>query len=167
VNVLALDVSLTRTGWASAPDRCGVIDTGKLRGVERLAVLADTVREYAQRADLVVIEGYAFASRNSQAHALGEAGGVVRLELHRLSVPVVEVPPKVLKVYAAGVGNASKEQVLVQAVKRLGYEGSDNNEADALWLWALAVDAYGHPSVAVPKTHRRALPSVRWPKVAA
>lgn len=165
MRVLALDVSLTRTGWASALDRCGVIDTAKLRGAERLAALADTVTAYAERADLAVIEGYSFASRNSQAHSLGEAGGVVRLALHRLGVPFVEVAPTLLKVYAAGTGKAGKELVLVEAVKRLGYSGSDNNEADALWLWALAVDAYGSPAVTVPKVHRRALDSVRWPKI--
>lgn len=165
MKALALDVSLTATGWASGLGRFGTIETGALRGVERLAFIAEWVERAGGKAEVAAIEGYAYAARATHAHSLGEAGGVVRLALHRLGVPVVEIAPALIKVYAAGKGNASKELVLVEAVKRLGYEGANNNEADALWLWALMQDALGAPVVTVPQAHRKALASVKIPRV--
>lgn len=164
MRVLALDVSLTCSGWASRLDCYGTIEPGRLRGAERLAHLADWTAENGRRAHLAAIEQYAFSSRTAHAHALGEAGGVVRLELHRAGVPFVEVAPALVKLYAAGKGNASKEAVLVSAVRRLGYEGENNNEADALWLLALVLDAVGEPIVTVPAQHRKAVASIRLPK---
>jgi hypothetical protein len=39
----------------------------------------------------------------------------------------------------------------------------DDNEADALWLAAMAADHYGCPLVAMPQAHRAALEAVTWP----
>ena len=39
-----------------------------------------------------------------------------------------------LKKYATGKGNAKKPDMLAAARTKLGYAGSDDNEADALWL---------------------------------
>jgi len=45
---------------------------------------------------------------------------------------------KEIKKYATGNGNANKELMIEYAFKKLGYEGYDNNEADALWLLMLS-----------------------------
>jgi hypothetical protein len=73
-------------------------------------------------------------------------------------------PGVIRATYATGKGNASKEAVLAEAVRRFNYQGNDNNEADALVLWCLAQDAAGTPAVVVPATHRRVLTSVEWPE---
>lgn len=159
--VVGLDLSLTATGIAT-PEGQRTIGT-KARGCERLIELRDTIRKACELADLVAVEGYSFGSRNSHAHALGELGGVVRVALHVASVPFVEVPPSSLKKFATGKGNAGKEEVLASAIRRLGYEGHDNNEADALWLRAMGMDALGCPLVAMPESHRAALVKVEWP----
>lgn len=163
--VVGLDLSLTATGIAT--DHAEVLAT-KLKGAERLAWVRDEVydRLHAPKADLVVLEGYAYARAN-QAHQVGELGGVIRLMLHEAGVPWVEVAPAALKKYATGHGNAGKGEVLAAAIRRLGYDGHDDNEADALWLREMGLDHYageGRPPW-VPAAHRVALDKIDWPEL--
>lgn len=171
--VVGLDLSLTATGYAYHGCR-GTIHAKHLKGAERLAYLRDAVMRLdlsfenynlpsePTRPDLVVMEGYSYASAN-QAHQVGELGGVIRLALHEAGVPFVVVAPAALKKYATGKGNANKAAMLQAAWQRLGYEGTDDNEADALWLRAMGLDALGHPIVAMPAVNRTALAKVAWP----
>lgn len=172
MRILALDLSLTATGVA---DETGVRTIRPTTtGMERLAYIRDralaacgTVEFPTDApADLVVVEGYAYG-RPQQATHLGELGGVVRLALWEAGIPCVEVAPASLKRYATGRGNAGKAEVMMAAGKRLGYDGHDDNESDALWLWHMAMDAYGSPPVEVPVTHRVALAAVKWPALSA
>lgn len=160
--VVGLDLSLTATGIAHTDGTTGTVRT-RTRGMERLGVIAAFALEATEAARLVCIEGYSFGSRASQAHALGELGGVVRWSLWSSGVTYLDVPPSTLKTYATGKGNAGKVDVIVAARDRLGYEGTDDNEADALWLRALGLDLLGAPLVALPATHRRALAKVTLP----
>ncbi|MGH6920762.1 MAG: crossover junction endodeoxyribonuclease RuvC, partial [Geminicoccaceae bacterium] len=117
---------------------------------------------------IVVIEGAAFGvARGNALVSLGELRGVVRVALFEAGLPVVEVAPASLKRYASGRGNASKADVLVAAVKRLGYTGSSDDEADALWLLAMALDQYDEIRSPVPKAQREALSRVGWPAATA
>lgn len=168
MNILALDLSLTSSGWA----RCvgGVTDHGLLephgrRGYERLEWIRSEVLRLAAGADLVVIEGYSFGSRGNAILSAAELGGVIRMALHDLGYRWVDVPPATLKKLATGKGNASKEQVLAAAIRRLGYEGASPDEADALWLLEATLQHYGCGSVELPKAHREALGKVEWPEI--
>lgn len=167
MKIISLDLSLARTGYA-LPSRVGLLVPPKAadRGVRRLAWFRLQVRSLVMEthADLVAIEGYSFGTPagSSHSHALGELGGVVRLELHDLKVPFVEIAPSSLKKYACGKGNAKKMDVLAAAIRRLGYAGSDDNEADALWLRHMALDHYGLGIVELPQVHREALEKVIW-----
>ncbi len=165
--ILGVDPSLTALGLA-LPDGTTTTLRTKLTGCDRLIWLRGKVIERAEvygrsgvwdEVQAVAIEGYSMGSpgRGTHAHAIGELGGVLRVALHERSIPVVEVPPATLKVYATSRGNAAKNEVLVAAVNRLGYDGHDDNAADALWLRAVLLDALGHPVVSLPQTHRRAL----------
>lgn len=59
-------------------------------------------------------------------------------------IPYEGVPVAVIKRHATGKGNAGKEQ-MIEAVRRLGFAPTDDNEADALALlhWALEHRAGG------------------------
>lgn len=170
MKVLALDLSLTSTGVAFPGG--GVTTWCPPKGVVGMDRL-DWVRVLLAHAmgndlpDLVVLEGYSFgtARQASHAHALGELGGVIRHTLWRNEQPYVDVPPASLKKFATGKGSAKKELMLVEAVKRLGYDGSSNDEADALWLRAMALDAYGEPVVQMPQANREATGAVVWPNL--
>lgn len=163
MNVLALDLSLTGTGWAVTPTAYGTLNPGDRRGPERLSWIRDEVLWLIDQHDVgaVALEGYSFSSTHSRAHALGELGGVIRCALYDAGIPHIEVPPATAKKYATGKGNANKNAMLVAAGRRLNYAGESNDEADALWIHAAVTDALGHPWVTVPQAHRDALAPVR------
>jgi Holliday junction resolvasome RuvABC endonuclease subunit len=163
--IVALDLSLTCTGWADA-SRCGVIvpPADKNRGIARLRWIRDAVLELAHGATLVVLEGYSFASRGRAIISLGELGGVVRCALADRGITSVDVPPSCRALFATGKGNAGKEQVLAEAIRKLGYQGHSSNEADALWLRRMAVEQYA-PGAAMNEKKRRALSKIDWPAI--
>ena len=161
--VLGLDLSLTATGFAYNDEVVGVIRS-KAKGERRLAEIREAVLDFAHEADVVVLEGYAFA-RPNQAHQLGELGGVVRVALYDRRIPFAEVPPAVLKKFATGKGNATKDQVLAAAIRRFGFEGDDNNAADAWllrWMGLSVYEFHGLPATAYAV---EALGRVSWPKL--
>lgn len=163
MRIVGLDLSLNSTGVA-LPSGATLRHQPRCTGVERLAWHRDAIAAAlaANVVDLAVLEGYAYGRHNGAA-ALGELGGVVRLALADAGVPVVVVPPAALKLYATGKGNASKDEVFAAAIRRLDYEGSSNDECDALWLRAMGMDACGEPVTEVPGRHREALAKVAWP----
>ena len=163
MKIIAFDLSLTATGYAT-PETVGLLKPPDLNGLARLQWIRDNVVRLAALSMIAVVEGYSFGSGN-RAHHLGELGGVVRLALHEAKHPLVVIPPHSQAKYATGKGNAPKEAVLVEAVKRLQYAGHDHNESDALWLLAMACDHYGAPLCAVPEGHRSALAKIEWPDV--
>jgi Holliday junction resolvasome RuvABC endonuclease subunit len=169
--VVGLDLSLTSTGYACVTAigrHAERIQRPQYKGTERLRSIRDAIvhRVEGTQPALVVLEDYSFGSRNSHAHALGELGGVVRLALDELGARWVALPPSTLKKYATGRGNADKGLMLTEAVRRLGYTGSSNDEADALWLACAGHQLLGHPVVDVPKTNAAALDSVDLGQVA-
>jgi crossover junction endodeoxyribonuclease RuvC len=165
MRILALDLSLSRTGWATS-DGSGVFVPPKgWVGMVRLGWIRNDVIAAASKTDLVVLEGYSYASKGRAIISIAELGGVIRFALFLANIPFVAIPPSVLKKYATGHGNAPKAEVLVAAVKRLGYEGSDDNVADALWLLQLALDGYGIGSSPVPKAQRDVAAKIVWPIV--
>lgn len=172
MNLLALDLSLAATGWAAKyadrPVASGVMHPA-FEGAARLesAVNGLEVLLRAYDPDLVVLEGYSFASPN-RAHQVGELGGVVRLRLHQLNRATVILAPKVRAKLATGRGNAGKDEVLAEAIRRLGYAGHSTDEADALWLLQAAMIAHLIPGhVRVPKANGEALDGVTWPRLLA
>ena len=80
--ILALDMSLTGTGWATDDCEadeieCGVIESKTLRGIERLDHIRRQVMSIVIRAGvepgkwLVLLEGYAFDARGAAVISLG------------------------------------------------------------------------------------------------
>lgn len=167
--VVGIDLSLTTTGFATDMRRWAFARTVDLDVLTSIRVMRQMVTQACTRsgAPLVVIEDLPPA----RVHALKELAmlhGVVRVALddlvHSGSIRgVVKVPPASLKRYATGRGNASKAEVLVAAVTRLGYMGADHNVADAMWLHAMGRDLLGDPVVEMPAAHRRALDAIDWP----
>jgi crossover junction endodeoxyribonuclease RuvC len=85
------------------------------------------------RVQFAVIEGYIHAGRfvNSMQY---EIGAIVRSYLWSANIPVVEVTPTALKKFATGAGRADKKQMVAAAHELWGYDGKDDNQADALAL---------------------------------
>jgi crossover junction endodeoxyribonuclease RuvC len=125
-------------------------------------------------ADLVVIEG-TFSRQSSSDYPLHHVRACVTQWLARQGIPYVDVAPATVKVYATGSGATSgankvtKDKVISAVIAAYGrllhIPPTDDNCADAVTLLALGLDAYGQPLATMPDSHRRALNSVKWPKL--
>jgi len=163
--ILALDLSLRRTGVCRPDGATSCITTGSLRGLERIDAIVRNVQELCrcEAAELLVLEGYSFGSQGRSVFDIAELGGCVRFLLYRLGIPFVDVPPATLKKYATGRGNCGKDEMIAAAIRRFGFAGCDNNEADAYLLWCMARHAYGDPVATVPAVQTAAVGVVAWP----
>jgi crossover junction endodeoxyribonuclease RuvC len=169
MKILGLDLSLTRTGYARPDGTHGVLvpPKGKDRGLPRIDWIMRRALEMAMEADVTVLEGFSYGSKGSSILDIAQMGGVVRWAMWRKGVVVVELSPSTLKKFATGKGNAPKDQVLAAAIRRLGYQGHDNNEADALFLRLAGLHAYGvEGATPLPQAQLDALGKVQWPKMA-
>lgn len=176
--VLGLDLSLTSTGWARTLDG-GEVELGRLRPP---AAMRDGMRlAWIRRAlttvivtpgdppvcpyTLIVIEALPSGSHTKfDMSGIAMVHAVTRLILWDAGVDATWMPQAKVKVFATGKGNASKDEVLLAASRRLGYEGSSNDEADALWMMHMGLCHVGEPceSLALPLAHTRALDGVEW-----
>lgn len=165
MRILAIDPSLTGNGICY-PTGHTMRWGPKEAGTQRLSDLRAyfTLLVNNERPDLVVIEDYSYGSAN-KAHQLGEWGGVLRLLLHDLAVPVAFVAPTALKAWATGKGNAKKELVVSEITHRAGKCFGNSDEADAWALWAMASAAYGQPVLVMPKDRQKAIDKIQWPKL--
>jgi Holliday junction resolvasome RuvABC endonuclease subunit len=166
--VMGLDLSLRATGIAHVD---GTVETYKPKadkdsncGLDRMVEIRDYITHlYAAPLDyeLVMVEGLAFDAHDTSRWQ-AQLAGIVRSTLFDYHIPFLLAPPATLKKYATGSGKASKGQVLQAAQKRLGYDGIDDNEADALWLRAIAWDlVLNEPVAYLPDAHRDALKHLR------
>ncbi len=147
-----IDPSLTATGVAIVSD-AGPMEYRTIEPrtdlplARRLDVLASGVVQALSSVDngtaLVVIERPFDGGKGPVGVKLGCALAACLLaltEVRMADLTAVLVAPKVRAKYATGTGNASKAEVQASAIRRLGYPGHNNNEADALWLAYIAAE---------------------------
>lgn len=162
---IGIDLSLSSTGLAVS-DKTTTIMT-PTSGPERLALIRDGIMELVMSVEspYVFVEGYSFASRNSQAHALGELGGVVRVALWEQGIPFVDVPPTVRAKFATGRGNASKAEVISAISARTGIvwtgKGADDR-CDAWVLQEIGFVCQGKPRFSWPASHCEVVEKMGW-----
>ncbi len=151
--VVGVDPSLSHTAMhiltdhgVAAVDSKPVSIRGELKkfpnALVRLASMRDRFRaELTGLAaeTLVVTEGYSFGSKFAR-EAMGELQGAYRLAAHDLGLEVAVVPPTTLKKYVTSKGVAEKDAIRMFALKRWGYESSNNDDADSYALMRLGLD---------------------------
>lgn len=162
---VGLDLSLTSTGVA-LPELNTYI-ASKKKGPARLIEIRNKLIEYLEsvQSPVAIIEGYSFGSRNSQAHATGELGGVVRVMLHERLIPYVEVPPTCRAKFATGKGNAGKNEVISSVSARTGIVWSGSGADDMCDAWLLremALVKMGLSTISWPATHLAGMDKVDW-----
>lgn len=171
MRIVGIDPSLTGTGIASTAGWCthigqdGILKQSLAVRVNTLANLRHDIIEAVGTPDLVVIEAPSFRSLGGgslERHALWWS---LVTALCGRGVPVVEVTPAQLQLYATGRGVGGKAAVIDAVARRWpGYETKgDNNLCDAVVLAAMGADWAGQPMATVPATHRKALDKVAWP----
>lgn len=162
---LGVDLSLTSTGY-SHDNNCETISVHS-KGPKRLIEISESIGNLIVefKIDVVAIEGYAFSSRNSQAHSIGELGGVVRVMLYRMDIPYIEIPPTCRAKFATGKGNASKNEVISFVSAKTGIiwknPGADD-KCDAWILEEMARAKVGLQRYEWPNTSLDALNKVDW-----
>ena len=151
--ILALDLGHA-TGWAlAAPD--GGITSGTERfrqdrwqggGIKFLKFKRwlTELKGHAGGLDLVVHEEVRRHLGVDSAHAFGGWLAILTAWCEHHGIPYEAVPVGTIKRHVTGRGNADKDAVIA-AVRALGFDPQDDNEADALALlqWALAHRAEG------------------------
>ena len=137
MKLLGLDLSLASTGY-SINEQTGIIAT-KFKGPERLSFINKTVLQLCldEEIDCVIVEGYSFASRNSQAHSIGELGGCIRMTLWECGIPYIEVPPTSRAKFATGKGNSGKTEVISSISSKTGKVFSGPGADDECDAWIL------------------------------
>lgn len=144
MRVIALDLSLTSTGWALGVG--GVISAhglipGKGDGVPRLIHNRNVVCAAIDttQPDLVVFEDFSFGSDLSYVREIAAMAYMIRAELFVDKVPYLCVSPLALKKFICGTAGSAKNKVtkdlvLKEVFKRWGHDVNDNNIADAIGL---------------------------------
>jgi len=165
---LGLDLSLTSTGYCTN-GQTGVIST-KTKGAERLSIVSNKIIDLIMDnpIDAVIIEGYSFASKNSQAHSIGELGGAVRMKIWERGVAYVDVPPTCRAKFATGKGNAGKAEVIsaISAKTGLTFLGAGaDDECDAWVLEQMALTHTGQSTIFWTKDQLDALTKVDWSEI--
>jgi crossover junction endodeoxyribonuclease RuvC len=180
LRVIGLDLSLTGTGIAATHTGDGEprlwcstrtpvrrptltrIDHHRLH--EAVSLIMGAAR---CRPDVVAIEEPIVTATGGVPLRMAELHGAVKHWLWSRSIPYVDVHLSKVKTYATGHGGAKKDAVLASMIAtygRLVHIGT-HDEADALSLLAMTLDAYGQPLIDRPDTYRRALDGVRWPQL--
>lgn len=140
MNILALDVA-TKCGWAVS----GISGTWNLTPKRdesagmRLIRFKSKLKEIieSEKIDIVVFERTAGFHKNALI-VQAELHGVLKLFLEENGIQYKAYSAAEIKKHATGKGNAKKELMIAEAQRKLGYKGSDDNEADALWIYNLA-----------------------------
>ena len=151
---IGIDPGLTATGWATSEGQTGIVTSVK-RGIARIGDIVDrldcsiiSLSGPASPVDssqhFYGIEGYSFGSPWS-AHALGELGGAIRLQLFRCAQPYVDIPPPTLKKFATGSGRAKKDELRLAVFKKWHKEFKTDHEVDAFILAKIAEAVFGDP----------------------
>lgn len=179
VRVIGLDLSLTSTGMA-------FIDYGLLAGVDRIKTTGKKGDDLAARQKrlngiqqevfeavnnyephLVVVEAPSYGSQHGAQHDRSGLWWLVVDMLHEMDLHVATVSPNGRAKYGTGKGNAGKDEVLSQVVRRYSsaeVDIRDNNEADAVILAAMGARRLGEPIDGdLPKTHLAAMDGAAWP----
>jgi Holliday junction resolvasome RuvABC endonuclease subunit len=162
---MGVDPSLSSTGISVIGETTSI--RSNLSGPRRLMEIRDRIMHavITYKIDCVSIEHYSYASRNSQAHSIGELGGVLRVALYEAGIPTVEIAPACRAKFATGKGNAAKPEVVSAVSARTGtiWSGGDGpDRCDAWVLEEMLRYRLGQSLIDWPKSHAVALEKVDW-----
>ncbi len=133
---MGLDLSLTSTGVSVNGSTLSI--RSKNKGAQRLIEIRDEIVKIAKtdKIEIVAIEGYSYASQYSQAHSIGELGGVVKVALKELGLPIIVIPPTCRAKFATGKGNAGKIEVMSAVAQKTGimFTGTDGSDRCDAWI---------------------------------
>ena len=145
--ILAIDPA-TQLGWATYDGKAYLsgsvclVDSkahGLMRDENRVAALRELLDGFKGVTHLI-FEGSAGQRYHQAMKVACQLEGVMLGWAHENGVLVESVAPATVKKWAAGSGRAGKVEMIKAAKRLTGVAATDDNEADALCICALAVD---------------------------
>lgn len=179
MTVVGLDLSLTGAGLAIIDgERREVATYGHrleakaslLARGDRISLVAKSIigdiDNELERPELVAIEDMPYGASGAGTVDRSALWWTVVIALQDRGIPVVQVNVSTLKIYATGHGTGvGKDEVMLAVARRYpDVPITNNNEADAFALAAIAARAVGQPiEMALPQTRLRAMDKVKVP----
>ena len=139
---VGLDLS-TKTGLVII-DKSGNVLTEKeitsnvKEDPQRMIDLTEQVLSHIKKDDVIAIEGFSYGSRGKGVSFQYGYGYSVQIALYKNDFKYLIVTPSQVKKFATGVGNASKDSMILPIYKRWGYEHESDNVRDAFILAQIA-----------------------------
>ncbi len=170
--IIGVDASFGRTGVAVWREGKVATYSGTTTASDPLPQRRRDVRSLIFRwvtpdPALIVIEAtYLHKVKGNSPLMLAGLHASIQDAAWRRNLPVVTPTPAQVKQFATGNGNASKNQMMDAAKLHLGLSVGNHDEADALWLMAMAVYHYGWSvdSAQLPPLDRvKMLDNYPWP----
>jgi Holliday junction resolvasome RuvABC endonuclease subunit len=155
MRIAGIDVS-TKTGIACIDD--GAIYDSKLitfkaaKGFDRVRLIANAVKCTLEdwKPDLIVIEGYGFASLTLVCSV--EIGTGIRLAIRELGhAGWYTITPSSLKLITSGKGNADKAAMAAAVKERWGFESKYDDVIDAYALCRVGEQIHSQAYKNLPK----------------
>ncbi len=148
MKVLAIDPG-THCGYALSPFESGVWDLSVGRhegGGMRFVKLRNYLVKACEGAELVVYEEVRGHKGVDAAQVYGGIVAIIQEHCEKAGTPYQGVPVGTIKKFATGKGNSNKE-VMLAAARAEWPEVNivDDNQGDALFLWAWANEEYKSP----------------------
>ncbi len=139
--LLTLDLSLNETGYCvqtGNTTKSGIIkppkDLSQYGKIEyNLKTILDLVEEH--KILLVGIESAAFGMKSSSMNILAEQQGVIKYELKKRNLGVIEVAISSIKKFITGKGNAKKTDMIAALRDKHNILTKNNNECDAIGIY--------------------------------
>lgn len=141
--ILGVDFSLTCTGVAFPDGNTAIVEPPMdMRGMERVEWIVDSFKGILalSQPTHVCMEGYAMLRGGYGTFETAEAVGCLKLLFFQQGLPTILVPPKTLKKFITGNGNATKNQMMAALKKVWGVSFVSSDRADAYALRAFAME---------------------------
>lgn len=161
--ILALDLG-TACGWASgdtrSPDSGVAYGTFDLRagrfsgGGMRFVRFENELDNFKAQVDQVVFEEVRRHRGTDAAHVYGGLLAVLTAWCEKNKIPYQGHTVQAIKIFSAGKGNASKEEV-IKAVEGWGFQPKNDNEGDAIALLRLRLSETKTSEPVVPTSSKR------------
>src|SRR5690606_5959669 len=105
---------------------------------QRMIDLTEQVLSHLEKDDVIAIEGFSYGSRGRGVAFQYGYGYSVQISLYKNDYNYFVVTPSQVKKFATGLGNASKDSMILPIYKRWGYEHESDNVRDAFILAQIA-----------------------------
>jgi len=145
LRILALDPA-THCGYAISHQLYGVWDLTPKRDESigmRLIRLRSKLNEILESENINLVVFERPGGRNRGALIVhSELQGQIKIICEDHKIQYRAYSSQEIKKFATGKGNCGKPAMISAAQQKLGYQGENDNEADALWLLELAKNNY-------------------------